>query len=421
MDWLDELLGQQDKQEFPELSPMAMQDDVMMNQTKDIPMSTNGKAPVSPMDLVPKFENKMDQAVAPKDPMQELSGRSPQSEMNPMVKDYLMNKAAPGKYSSENREALASESGEANPWALGLAGLGGALQDYGTGGKGSAMQNVMNLQKMAKDRKEGKLKEFDIMAEKEKTAKYDDPNSMESKQAQEIAVKFGISPDKVGSMSANRISELIPSMSKLMDIDIQNKNRQESAAQRKYESDVRMNQRSEDLAEKKRLQELDLKNIPAQDRETVLGLTKKNVDKETIANSIDSVMNKWDNLSEGEKLKQGQQLIKVLNSTQGADAVGTEEAKRLANKLEFAMGNLTNNNPIQFGRDLEGFKKDAKITSSNIRDSIKMNQNIIDQKLGKPVEASKPKSIAKKQYSKSRDMTRIVYDDGSIEEIQGRQ
>ena len=243
MDWLDELLGQQNKQDFPELSPMAMQEDVMMNQTKDMPISTNGKAPVNPMDLVPKYENKMDQAVPPKDPMQELNGRSPQSEMNPVVKDYLVNKVMPGKFSQDKRDELASQSDEANPWALGLAGLGGALQDYGTGGRGTAMQNVMNLQKMAKDKKEGKLKEFDLMAEKEKAASEEailnDLESPESKLANELAMKMGYQGQP---LTAKQFKEFSPAMSKMFDAEQRKLDRSEARDERRFQSGIKMDE-----------------------------------------------------------------------------------------------------------------------------------------------------------------------------------
>jgi len=59
-------------------------------------------------------------------------------------------------------------------------------------------------------------------------------------------------------------------------------------------------------------------------------------------------------VGEDQKIKVGQGLYKSLNSAEGADAVGAEEAKRLGSYLEFNIGNITQ--PGAFlGRDLKGF------------------------------------------------------------------
>lgn len=127
----------------------------------------------------------------------------------------------------------------------------------------------------------------------------------------------------------------------------------------------------------------DLDRLPGEDRETVKDLARKNAGKVSIANQIDAVLGNWDTLPEDQKLLQGRQLIKVLNSTEGADAVGAEEAKRLGSKLEFAFGNLTNSNTTQFGRDLKGFKEQAANTSKAIRGAVGMNQKIISDAYAK--------------------------------------
>lgn len=118
------------------------------------------------------------------------------------------------------------------------------------------------------------------------------------------------------------------------------------------------------------------------DQEVVKDLARGNASKLTIKNSIDSVMGGWDKLSDDQKVAQGRQLLKTLNSTQGADAIGAEEAKRLGSKLEFALGNMFNSNPIQFGRDLPGFKEQALATSKNIGSTIDANQQQMRQIAG---------------------------------------
>jgi hypothetical protein len=105
--------------------------------------------------------------------------------------------------------------------------------------------------------------------------------------------------------------------------------------------------------------------------------------KASIKNQIDAVMGNWDKLSDDQKISQGRQLLKTLNSTEGADAIGAEEAKRLGAKLEFAMGNFLNSNPMQFGRDLPGFAEQARNTSKSIGDAMAANQRMIDEAYGR--------------------------------------
>jgi hypothetical protein len=127
----------------------------------------------------------------------------------------------------------------------------------------------------------------------------------------------------------------------------------------------------------------EFQQLPMEDQEVVKDLSKKNASKIAIANQIESVMSGWDRLPDDQKVMQGRQLIKVLNSTEGADAVGAEEAKRLGGKLEFAMGNLFNSNPIQFGRDLPGFKDQASGTAKAIRGAVSANEGEVDARYRK--------------------------------------
>lgn len=112
-----------------------------------------------------------------------------------------------------------------------------------------------------------------------------------------------------------------------------------------------------------------------EDQEELNTLGKGNANKEAIVSQIDSVMKRWDGLSADEKYQQGQQLLKVLNSTEGKDAIGAGEADRLASQLSFAFGNMTNGNPTQFGRDLEGFGENARLTSKTLKDAVMGNRS----------------------------------------------
>ena len=123
-------------------------------------------------------------------------------------------------------------------------------------------------------------------------------------------------------------------------------------------------------------------HLQLEEKKTVEGLATKNANKVAIKNQIDAVLSQWDSYSQDQKLAQGRQLLKTLNSPEGADAIGAEEANRLGSKLEFALGNFTNSNPTQFGRDLEGFKQQAADTSKNLGIAIDSNRKIIDSVMG---------------------------------------
>lgn len=122
--------------------------------------------------------------------------------------------------------------------------------------------------------------------------------------------------------------------------------------------------------------------LPLEDKLTVSGLSSKNANKIAISNQIDSVMSRWDKLSNDQKVEQGRQLLKVLNSTEGADAIGAEEAKRLGGLLEFKMMNFTQ--PGSFiGRDVDEFAKQARETSEGIKGAVKKNRSIIEDLTGR--------------------------------------
>lgn len=120
-------------------------------------------------------------------------------------------------------------------------------------------------------------------------------------------------------------------------------------------------------------------------------LTQQNVKKISIANQIESALDNWDQLPKDQQLSRGRQLLKVLNSPEGQDAVGAEESRRLGEKLEFAMGNLFNDNPMRLGRDLPGFKQQAEGTMDYIRKGVDKNAEQVSLMQGRP-------SVIPKQY-----------------------
>jgi hypothetical protein len=136
-------------------------------------------------------------------------------------------------------------------------------------------------------------------------------------------------------------------------------------------------------------------NLPEDKKHTITELSKKNAAKLSIKNQIDAVMSNWDSLPEDQKVTQGRQLLKTLNSVEGSDAIGAEEAKRLGARLEYSMGNFTNSNPTQFGRDVPGFAEQARDTAKAIGTAVKSNQALIDEAYGRTGQTPDQSSVQK--------------------------
>lgn len=103
--------------------------------------------------------------------------------------------------------------------------------------------------------------------------------------------------------------------------------------------------------------------------------TKKNIQLASVKTAMDAALAqlKDPNKSEEEKVKVGQGLLKLLNSAEGADAVGAEESKRIGGYLEYQKGNFFD--PGKFwGRDMEGFISQVQNNSDLLADRIKRNE-----------------------------------------------
>jgi hypothetical protein len=215
-----------------------------------------------------------------------------------------------------------------------------------------------------------------------------DPNSVQSKAAKMIAGKFGI--DVTPEMSAHDIDQIMDSK-RMMETQAQSSvNFENQKALGKINHGYDMQKLgSAQAADQKKAATIansakgQFDALPEDKKLTITELAKKNAFKQSIANQIDATMGQWDSLDDDQKVARGRQLLKTLNSTEGSDAVGAQEAAMLGSKLEFALGNLFNGQPLQVGRDLEGFKTQAMGTSKAIRDAVKSNQAMIDQSYGR--------------------------------------
>lgn len=199
-----------------------------------------------------------------------------------------------------------------------------------------------------------------------------DPSSLDGFSMRDLQGLYG-DPKKIAEIQAQA------------QVNFQNEMTKQKAAQgfQAAENEKTRNFELDKIARQKAIDSAMGKNIPDDQKHYVDTLATKNANKIAIANQINSVLSNWDNLPDDQKVTQGRQLIKVLNSTEGSDAVGAEEAARLGGKLETAFGNFTNSNPMQFGRDLEGFKEQARLTAEGIKGAANLNQKEIDRIYGR--------------------------------------
>lgn len=218
--------------------------------------------------------------------------------------------------------------------------------------------------------------------EEEKMAQLRDPNSAQSKAARYVAQKYGIPLGE--NASAYDTNDFIDPKKMLeqearSQIDFNN-----AKALKRYELGL-------DLDKLKAQYSMDPKKsgpvgqferLAPEDQEAIKDLGKKNANKTSIANQIDAVMGNWDSLSEEQKIVQGRSLLKTLNSSEGADAIGTDEAKRLGGLLENKIFNLTEPGPM-FGRDIEGFATQARDASKNMKSAVQRNRSEIDRLYGR--------------------------------------
>lgn len=109
-------------------------------------------------------------------------------------------------------------------------------------------------------------------------------------------------------------------------------------------------------------------------------LSKKNANLYSVKTAMDKALGQLDdpNLNEDEKVKVGQGLLKLLNSAEGSDAVGAEEAKRIGDYLEYAYGNFTGVGPMRLGRDLGGFRDQVQNYRNLLGDRLTGNEKGIE-------------------------------------------
>lgn len=130
--------------------------------------------------------------------------------------------------------------------------------------------------------------------------------------------------------------------------------------------------------------------LPIDLKSEVTGLATKNANKVSISNQMKGYLQQFKNAeTEDQKVVIGRQMLKVLNSPEGADAIGAEEAKRLGGLLETAyLPRMPGEPGPTFGRDLDLFEQQVEDTINAVDTGVSLNQQRINQIMGRQGAAS---------------------------------
>jgi len=353
-----------------------------------------------------------------------------------MVEDPLKKRSEMAKAYLENRglvkakQEMDDEAAMRDPMSARSQRFAEMGKQFGINTEGLSGKDISEVMGMKKDNIP-LAHEFEQDQEK---AQLKDPNSKRSMALLALAPRWGVKVEP--GMSGYDVMQMIDPK-KMMETEATRKAQLEGQKQMAdYES--RLRDSAADKGMKRDIEkfkiEAGIKNemggekakfdrMPEDQKQLIEGLSKKNASKVTIASQIDATLKNADKLPEDQKLMQYRQMIKVLNSTEGQDAVGAEEAKRLAGYLEYRLGNVTEPGAF-WGRDLPGFEEQAKQTSSALKSAMKTNQGLIDKSFGRTAPNSpiydfansgQQKTVINRKINPSTGQTKVIYSDGSEE------
>ncbi len=122
--------------------------------------------------------------------------------------------------------------------------------------------------------------------------------------------------------------------------------------------------------------------FPLEVKTEITALANKNASKIAIVNQLKGYLTQYKAAkTDDQKIGIGRSMLKTLNSAEGADAIGAEEAKRFGALLEHNKMNLFEPGPV-FGRDLGAFKNQAEKITKSIEDAVILNRNRITELTG---------------------------------------
>jgi hypothetical protein len=127
----------------------------------------------------------------------------------------------------------------------------------------------------------------------------------------------------------------------------------------------------------------EFERLPVENQEQIKDLSKGVAARTQIQKDIESALELLEStdVPEDQKVVIGLNLAKTLNSTQGKDAVGAEEVKRLVSYLEPVT--LLGPGGPRLGRDLGSFTNQVKLKSAEIGQSVAKQKAQIDQLYGR--------------------------------------
>lgn len=185
------------------------------------------------------------------------------------VTEQVKQKFNLGDYSPEKRQALMEENAAAaSPWLAGLAGFGAGVRggDVGAGFRGAmdASQAKTKAKLEAFDAgKKGLREEFELdralrldQQEQEKSKRENDPNSPESKMAQNLAIAMGMSPEQAGGLTAAKFKDFSPALQKKYEIAEKALEREERTKDRQLQRETMQSNREQDRQERARDRQL---------------------------------------------------------------------------------------------------------------------------------------------------------------------
>jgi hypothetical protein len=142
---------------------------------------------------------------------------------------------------------------------------------------------------------------------------------------------------------------------------------------RKTKADINAEDRRRLAADKKG--DAVFRNMAEPDKQEILSLSKSTAFKKSLSFQIKGFMEQWNkSKTDADKTRIGTQMVKLINSLQGPDAVGVEEVRRLSNELLFYTTLDPNTGLPRIGRqDLPGFVKRVFGVASSLDNAIKAN------------------------------------------------
>lgn len=125
--------------------------------------------------------------------------------------------------------------------------------------------------------------------------------------------------------------------------------------------------------------------LPMENQKQVELLAADNAKKTNIKNSLEASLQRIDDpkVNEEQKLVHARSMIKLLNSQVGQDAVGAEEAKRLAGLLEFRYFNLTEPGPVVGRAPIGDFAGQVRETIKSLGEGVSKNESDIQRLYGR--------------------------------------